>query len=113
MGRAALMPSVRPHIDVTTGRCRGRKMRLANSLGDRRLPINAPHRRAFDRLGRSMAAGTINDGGNVQAVELTGHRFWLGMLWSPRRLRPFRELVAAASETAPQRQSPAPASMSA
>ena len=64
----------------------------------------------------------------VQAVETTGQRFRLGvqwhpelMAWSPRQLRLFRALVAAAAEEPPerrsrqerQRQSPAPASISA
>jgi putative glutamine amidotransferase len=94
--------------------------RLAALLGPRRLRINALHHQAVDRLGEGMAVAAVDEHGIVQAVEQTGHRFRLGvqwhpelMLWSPRQLRLFRALVRAITETEPQRQSPAPASMSA
>ncbi len=91
--------------------------RLSALLGDGRVRINALHHQAVDRLGEGMAAAAVDGGGVLQAVELTGHRFWLGvqwhpelMLWSPRHLRLFRALVAAAADETPQRQSPMPAS---
>ena len=94
--------------------------RLATLLGERRVSINAMHHQAVDRLGQGMAVAAVDDHGIVQAVERTGHRFWLGvqwhpelMLWSPRQLRLFRALVAAVAGPEPQRQVPTPASMSA
>jgi len=94
--------------------------RLSFLIGENRLRINALHHQAVDRLGQGMAVAALDAGDVVQAVELTGHRFWLGvqwhpelMLWSPRQLRLFRALVAAAAGDEPQRQSPTPASISA
>lgn len=100
--------------------------RLAGLLGPRRLRINALHHQAVDRLGDGMAIAAVDDGGIVQAVETTGRRFRVGvqwhpelMAWSPRQLRLFHALVVAATEEPPerrpraQRQSPAPAAISA
>jgi putative glutamine amidotransferase len=94
--------------------------RLAELVGTDPLRINALHHQAVDRLGEGMAVAAIDDGGIVQAIEFTGHRFRVGVQWHPelmlwyrRQRRLFRALLAAIEGELPQRQSPAPASMNA
>ncbi|GHD62587.1 hypothetical protein GCM10017083_51470 [Thalassobaculum fulvum] len=94
--------------------------RLAELVGTDPLRINALHHQAVDRLGEGMAVAAIDDGGIVQAIEFTGHRFRVGVQWHPelmlwyrRQRRLFRALLAAVEGELPQRQSPAPASMNA
>ena len=94
--------------------------RLAGLVGTDPLRINALHHQAVDRLGEGMTVAAVDDGGIVRAVEPTGRRFCVGvqwhpelMLWHGRQRRLFQALLAAIEGEEPQRQSPAPAAMSA
>jgi putative glutamine amidotransferase len=81
--------------------------RLAALLGRTRCRVNSLHRQAVDQIGADLAVAACEPNGVVQAVELPGHRFYLGVQWHPEYLpqRPeqrqlFRELVRAAAECA-------------
>jgi len=54
---------------------------------------------AVDRLGSDVTAAAWSDGESIEAIELTGHPFALGMRWHPERgedLRIFEALRTAA-----------------
>ncbi|RFU37737.1 gamma-glutamyl-gamma-aminobutyrate hydrolase family protein, partial [Actinomadura logoneensis] len=66
--------------------------------GDADVPTY--HHQAVDRLGEELAAVAWADDGVVEAVELRGHRFGLGVQWHPEEdddPRLFEALVAAAT----------------
>jgi gamma-glutamyl-gamma-aminobutyrate hydrolase PuuD len=57
------------------------------------------HHQSIDHVGRGLVPTAFADDGVVEAVELTGHRFVVGVQWHPeegRDPRPFAALVAAA-----------------
>ncbi|HUC06154.1 MAG TPA: gamma-glutamyl-gamma-aminobutyrate hydrolase family protein [Acidimicrobiales bacterium] len=59
------------------------------------------HHQAIERLGTGLVATAHAADGVIEAVELAGARFVLGVQWHPeeaRDIRPFRALVAAARE---------------
>jgi anthranilate synthase component 2/putative glutamine amidotransferase len=67
------------------------------------VTVNCHHHQALDRLAPRMTASAWAEDGLVEAVEVAGHRFCLGVQWHPeagddRRL--FAALVGAARSTA-------------
>ena len=74
---------------------------VATVLG-RGVTVNCSHHQALDRIGRGIAVVGRAVDGTVEAVELDGHRFAVGLQWHPeddpsdRRI--FMALVAAARE---------------
>src|SRR4051812_17143941 len=80
--------------------------RLAGIVGGGALVTNSWHHQALDprRLGRGLVATAWAEDGVVEAVELPGERFVLGVQWHPERLGEepqhralFAALVRAAS----------------
>jgi anthranilate synthase component 2/putative glutamine amidotransferase len=67
------------------------------------VTVDCHHHQALDRLARGMTASAWAEDGLVEAVEVAGHRFCLGVQWHPeagedRRL--FVALVTAAGSRA-------------
>lgn len=75
--------------------------RLAGLLGDE-LPVSCHHHQSIDRLAAGLTAVGWAPDGTVEAVELPGRRFTLGVQWHPeedRDVRLFAALVAATRST--------------
>ncbi len=69
-----------------------------------RVEVLCSHHQAIDRLGRGLVATAHSDDGVIEAVELPGQRFVVGVQWHPeesgdRRL--FDALVGTAREGRP------------
>lgn len=67
-------------------------------FGDR-FQVLCSHHQAIDSLGRHLVVAARSEDGVIEAVELPGHRFVVGVQWHPeesRDLRLFAELVVAA-----------------
>ena len=65
-----------------------------------RTEVLCCHHQGVDRLGRGLAVTARSEDGVVEAVELTGRRFVVGVQWHPEEsgdVRLFGALVAAAS----------------
>jgi putative glutamine amidotransferase len=74
--------------------------RLAAALGAETVTVSHYHHQAVDRLGTGLTATAWSDDGLVEAAELDGAAFALGVQWHPEvDTDPslFRALVAAAS----------------
>lgn len=48
-----------------------------------RFPTNSLHHQSVARLGRGLVASAHTQDGIVEAIELPGHRFLLGLQWHP------------------------------
>jgi putative glutamine amidotransferase len=73
--------------------------RLGQLLGPN-VGVPTSHHQAVQRLGTGLLAVAWADDQIVEAVELQGHPFGIGVQWHPEEgedLRIFTELVAAAS----------------
>lgn len=80
-----------------------RGARLAAAMGVERIRVNSLHEQSVDRLGRDMVVAARDQNGMVQAVEMRGAAFRVGVQWHPELLfyrrahrRLFRAFVAAA-----------------
>lgn len=76
--------------------------RLAEAMGIARIRVNSLHEQSVDRLGRDMVVAARDQNGMVQAVEMRGSAFRVGVQWHPELLfyrrahrRLFRAFVAA------------------
>jgi len=56
--------------------------RLAGILGER-VDVRCHHHQAIDRLGEGLVPVAAADDGTVEAVELPGESFCLGVQWHP------------------------------
>ena len=82
-----------------------RGSRLHGLLGEGPFPVSSTHFQGIADVGPRLKVAARSDDGIVEAVELPGPRFVLGLQWHPeweplageRSLAPFRALVAAAS----------------
>ncbi|MFJ8621951.1 gamma-glutamyl-gamma-aminobutyrate hydrolase family protein [Kitasatospora sp. NPDC093550] len=85
---------VRQRIDLVGG------SRLAALLGPD-TEVSCYHHQAVDRLGAGLRATAHSADGIVEALELAGHRFALGVQWHPETdlddLRLFHALIASAT----------------
>lgn len=74
---------------------------LAGLLGPE-VKVACYHRQAIDQVAAGLEVTGRSDDGTVEAVELPGRRFVVGVQWHPERdtgdLRLFEALVAAAAE---------------
>ncbi len=89
--------------------------RLARWLGTTRLGVNSIHHQGLRTLGRGLRVVGRAEDGLVEAVEVEGHPFGIGVQWHPELLAPhdatmarlFRLLVEAArryrNEALPER----------
>jgi putative glutamine amidotransferase len=76
---------------------------LARVLGRRRVWVNSLHRQAVDRLGAGVAITAREPNGIVQAIEVAGRPFALGVQWHPEylpQLAEQRQLFRALLESA-------------
>lgn len=78
--------------------------RLHAMLGDAAL-VNSLHRQAVDQLGEGIVCAARDDSDVIQAIEMAGHIFMIGVQWHPEYLpamrdqqRIFRELVNSARD---------------
>ena len=74
--------------------------RLHEIVGDE-LEVSSHHHQGYGRLGKGLEVVARADDGTVEALEVAGRRFALGVLWHPEDgddLRLFTELVASARE---------------
>ncbi len=75
---------------------------LHRICGTRALPANSTHHQAVAKVGRALAVSGRTKDGVVEAIELPGARFVLGVQWHPELLldeanwRLYRALVEAA-----------------
>jgi gamma-glutamyl-gamma-aminobutyrate hydrolase PuuD len=68
---------------------------LAGLLGSGPVSVNSRHHQAIDRLGDGLVATAHAADGVVEAVELPGRRFCLGVQWHPEDLAAGRPDQAA------------------
>ncbi|WP_214413480.1 gamma-glutamyl-gamma-aminobutyrate hydrolase family protein [Sphaerisporangium fuscum] len=72
--------------------------RLAEVLRAEKIDAAHYHHQAADRLGEGLTVSATGDDGSVEALELPGHRFTLGVQWHPEAGEEghlFEALVAA------------------
>lgn len=62
-----------------------RSSRLRRIVGRDRLIVNSSHHQAINRTGRSLSIAARSPDGIVEAVELSGEAFALGVQWHPER----------------------------
>ncbi|MFB9831495.1 gamma-glutamyl-gamma-aminobutyrate hydrolase family protein [Actinoallomurus acaciae] len=77
---------------------------LARALNRTTLDVPSLHHQAIDRLGRGLTACAWAGDGLIEAAELDGHPFTVGVQWHPEadaEVEIFSALVAAASVPAP------------
>jgi putative glutamine amidotransferase len=60
--------------------------RLAEILGESRLTVNSYHHQAIKTVGEKLIAAAAAPDGVVEAVELPGADFVLGVQWHPERM---------------------------
>jgi putative glutamine amidotransferase len=87
-------PSVFGEMKVTTA-----PDSLAASIFGDAPTVLCSHHQSIDALGRNLVRTAYADDGVIEAVELTGHRFVVGVQWHPEEgadARPFAALVGAA-----------------
>jgi gamma-glutamyl-gamma-aminobutyrate hydrolase PuuD len=81
--------------------------RLGDILGRHEVPVNSFHHQAVGRLGRGLNATAVAPDGIVEALELPGPRFVVGVQWHPEAFwrehdryfgRLFHAFVAAAAQ---------------
>jgi putative glutamine amidotransferase len=78
--------------------------RLVDILGSQTCPVNSLHHQGLQRLASGLRAVAFAPDGLVEAVELNGHPFGLGVQWHPECLQAdpahralFKALVSAAA----------------
>ncbi|HEY9711859.1 MAG TPA: gamma-glutamyl-gamma-aminobutyrate hydrolase family protein [Chroococcales cyanobacterium] len=85
--------------------------RLRAIYGAREVNCPTWHHQSVKKLGHALRVGAIADDGIVEAVELTGDRFVVGVQWHPEQdiathLPLFREIVEQARKHANFKQAP-------
>ena len=80
---------------------------VAAALGER-FDVLCSHHQAIRSLGRDLVVTATSDDGVVEAVELPGHRFVVGVQWHPEELRDVRlfEAMIGATMREPTREHP-------
>lgn len=81
---------------------------LARTFGTRRVAVNSMHHQGVKRLGADLVASAIAPDGLIEAVELPGEDFVVGVQWHPEMLEEkdprtrdlFRAFVDAARRSA-------------
>ena len=75
----------------------------ARAAGAERLAVKSHHHQGIARLGDGLvASGWSNDDGVIEAVELTGRSFALGVLWHPEEDERSRLVGALVDATRPK-----------
>jgi putative glutamine amidotransferase len=76
---------------------------MVGDLFGERIEVQCSHHQALATLGRGLKVTARSADGIIEAVELPGHRFVVGVQWHPEEVRDarlFEALVAAAEATA-------------
>lgn len=60
--------------------------RLYKIVGAEHLETNSVHHQAIDKLGKGLVATAHTEDGIVEAIELEGYPFFVGVQWHPERL---------------------------
>jgi putative glutamine amidotransferase len=79
--------------------------RLATILGQTQVEVNSLHHQALQRVAPGLTPTAYAPDGILEAVELTGHPFGLGVQWHPEWLQahaPMRALFSAFVQAAAQ-----------
>ena len=72
-------------------------------MGRERVSVRSHHHQGLARLGEGViASGWADPGEVVEAIEITGHPWALGILWHAEEERPSRVIAALAAATRPQ-----------
>ena len=77
---------------------------LARALNRTTLDVPSLHHQAIDQLGTGLTACAWSDDGLIEAAELEGHPFTVGVQWHPEAdedLGVFAALVSAAAIPSP------------
>ena len=61
--------------------------RLAAIVGVETVQVNTHHHQALDRVGAGLVVSAVAPDGVIEAVEIPGPRFALGVQWHPERLQ--------------------------
>ncbi len=85
------------HQDIPGHKEKGRDIRhmvtlargsmLKEIIGAERLSVNSYHHQAVSRLAPGLYPSAVSDDGMVEAVELPGGRFVVGVQWHPERMQ--------------------------
>ena len=59
---------------------------LARITGMREIPVNSAHHQAVKKVGAGLVVSAVASDGVVEAIELAGHPFCLGIQWNPEFL---------------------------
>ena len=60
--------------------------RLREVMGAPEVPVNSMHHQGIDRLGRGLVASAVAPDGLIEAIEVSGDRFVVGVQWHPEML---------------------------
>ena len=74
--------------------------RVADALGGATIQVWCHHHQAVDRLGEGLRVTARADDGTVEAVELDGHPFVVGVQWHPEQEPKDVRMVAALADAA-------------
>ena len=64
-----------------------RGTRLERALGAGRVKVNSAHHQAVKAVGKGLVVSAVSRDGYVEAVELPGEKFVVGVQWHPERMR--------------------------
>ncbi len=73
------------HTDTVHRLCIEEESHLARLIGARTIAVNSHHHQGLRRLPRSARVAARSADGLVEAIELPGQRFVLGVQWHPER----------------------------
>lgn len=59
---------------------------LHQILGETELQVNSIHHQAADKPGAGLTVAAVSSDGFIEALEMPGHRFCIGLQWHPERL---------------------------
>jgi putative glutamine amidotransferase len=102
------LADVETHLH-TPGRFSDHEVRLdpgslaARAVGRERVSVRSHHHQGLARLGEGIvASGWAEPGEVVEAIEVPGHRWALGILWHAEEERPSPVIAALAAAARPQ-----------
>jgi putative glutamine amidotransferase len=72
-------------------------------VGESETAVKSHHHQGVDELGEGVEASGWSDDGVVEAIELPGHSFALGVLWHPEEDEASRVIGALVEEARARR----------